>query len=502
MASLRDRTISGVFWSFLQQIGSKGVSLIATILLARILSPEDFGLIGMLVVFIEVSQTLINGGFSQALIQKRNVDEEDYSSVFYINLAVSILLYGILFVSAPLIAEFYKQPILIPMTRVLTLVFIINAFSYVQQARLAKAMRFKTLMFIHIPSTVISAIVAIVMALLGYGVWSMVMQQIIMRLAYTIQIWIYSKWKPLSTFNRQKARGLFSFGSRLMVSGVINSVYNNIYLIVIGKFFAVNTLGYYQNAKKLVDTPTTTLARVIKSVSFSAFSSVQEDNKALKQGYRRIIQQLLFWICPVLVLAAVLARPLFSFVLTDKWLPAVPFFQLICLWGILYPLNSFNIEIVNVKGRSDLTLKLQIIKKIIVTIGVFATIPFGIWALVIFQVVNGGIAYVINSYYSGQFIGYPIQEQILDILPIVLLSIVVGGIIFILNREVITFPEWLRVLLGFAIGMSLYGFVAWKRKFTPFEDFISIISEKFNLVAGGCPNGIIRKFITKRSRYE
>jgi O-antigen/teichoic acid export membrane protein len=476
--SLKDKTISGIFWSFLQQFGGRGISVLTTIFLARILTPKDFGLIGMLAIFIAVSQKLISGGFNTALVQKKNADEEDFSSVFYINLVVSGLIYIILFFGAPLISDFYHQPILTPMTRVLSLVFIINAFSYVQSARLRKAMQFKTLMIIHLPSIVISGAVALAMALKGFGVWSIVAQRITVRLAYAIQIWFYAKWKPLLTFNKEKAKGLFSFGSRLMASGILNTVYRNIYLIIIGKFFPVSVLGYYQTARKLEKTPTTTLANAVKSVTFPAFSSIQDDDKRLKQGYKKSIQQLFFWLCPAMVLAAALAVPLFRFVLTAKWLPAVPFFRLVCIIGIMRPLNSFNLDIVNVKGRSDLYLKLNIIKKVIVTIGIAVSIQLGLWPLLGFQAFFAIVRYGINSYYSGRFINYPLKEQIIDLLPTLMLSLTVGGVAFIVNHFIISWSDFLKLITGFGTGGGLYWLAAKWIRFDAYIDFEQIMKSK------------------------
>jgi len=448
------------------------------IILARILSPKDFGLIGMLTVFITLSQILINGGFNEALIQKKTTDNEDYSSIFYINLVISLLLYLILFFAAPLIAEFYHQPQLILLTRVLSLVFVFNSVAFVPRARITKELKFKILTIIQVPATVISAIIAIAMALLGFGVWSIVALQVVMRLVYAIHIWIYSKWVPLFSFNFKKVKSLFAFGGRLMFSDVLDGIYSNIYLIIIGKFFHVNILGYYQNARSLVFTPVNTFADVVKGVTFPAFSSIQEDNTRLKKGYKMSIQQLLFWTCFPMVLAGVLAVPLFRFILTDKWLPAVPFFRLICVSGIIMPLNTFNLNIVNVKGRSDLYLKLNIIKKILITIGIIATLPFGIWPLVTFQAFFSIVQYFINSYYSGKFIDYSINEQLKDVVPILCLSIVIGLVVFLLDWMIMGFPDVLRLLIGFGFGGTLYLLLAKKLNFEAYMDSRNILKFK------------------------
>lgn len=363
MPTLRDKTISGIFWSFLQKVGSRGISFIVMILLARLLTPEDFGLIGMLMIFIQISQAIVEGGFNLALIQKKNTDELDYSSVFWINLVISIILYSIVFFCAPYIADFYHQPVLSKLVQVLSLVFLINAFSIVQEAKLTKEIRFKTLMLIHIPSSIIGGGVSVVMAFMEFGVWSIVAFQLVSRMAYVIQIWIYAKWRPLFSFKWQRIKVLFSFGSKLLIAKITGVLYNNIFLVVIGRFYPASSVGYYQNSFNLVTVPSSTITSVLNGVTFSTFSSIQDDNKRLKAGYGKVMRQAFFWVCPAYIFAAVLAVPLFDFVFGSKWLPAVPYFRWLCIIGILAPLNTYNLNIVNVKGRSDIFLKLQLIRR-------------------------------------------------------------------------------------------------------------------------------------------
>lgn len=431
-------------------------------------------------IFIQVSQTLVQAGFNQALIQKKDTDEEDYSSVFWINLTVSIVIYGILFISAPWIADFYEQPVLAILTRTFSLVFVINAFSYVQEARMSKEMRFKTLTIIHIPSTILGGIVSIVMALLGYGVWSIIALQIVTRFSYAVQIWLYSRWKPLFSFNRKKAKKLFSFGSRLMISGVIDTLYQNIFIVIIGRFFPVSSVGYYQNANNLVRMPSSTFSSALVKVAFPAFSSIQDDDERIKKGYKTIMQQVLFWLCPAFVLVAVLAVPLFRFVFTEKWLPAVPYFRILCLVGILFPLQVYNLNIIKVKGRADLFLRLSIIKYVIMSIGLIIIIPYGIWALLFMQAASSMLAVILNSYYSGKLIRYAISEQLIDILPIFLLSLVVGALVFILNDFLVSFPDSIRVIIGLAFGSGIYIISARVIKLQPYIDFFEIWTNMIN----------------------
>lgn len=480
MIPLRIRTISGMFWSLLQNVGGRGISFVATVILARILTPEMFGLIGMLALFMQLSQTLVMAGFMEALIRKKDTDNVDYSSVFWLNFIVGLGIYAVLFFMAPFIADFYGQPVLIQLTRVLSLVFVINAFSYVQEARLRKEMRFKTLTIIHLPAVIIAGVTGIAMAFMGYGVWSLVVMELVSRLAYAIQIWIYAGWRPLFSFNSARAQILFSFGGKLMLSSILNSIYKNIYLVVIGKYFPLSSVGYYQTASKVVNTPSSTLSNALNSVAFPVFSTMQDDNKRLKEGYKRIIKQVIFWICPAFILAAVLAVPMFRFLFTEKWLPAVPYFRILCIVGILYPLNAYNLSIITVKGRSDLFLKLEIIKKVVTTLGIIVTIPFGIWALLIFQAMSSLFAYFLNSFYSGRFIQYKLLEQIEDILPTILLSIGIGGLVFFIDRVLGNYPDFIRLVTGFGMGCGSYLLIAKYFKFTSYLDLRYIFQTNFS----------------------
>ncbi len=479
MASLKDRTISGLFWSFLQKIGSSGISFVVMILLARLLAPVDFGLIGMLMIFIQISQAVVDGGFNLALIQKKETDEEDYSSVFFINLAVSFVLYFILFFTAPFIADFYSQPLLIELVRVLSLVFIFNAFSFVQEAKLTKEIKFKTLMLVNIPSTIFGGLIGVSMAFLGFGVWSIVALQLSTRLAYAIQIWLYSKWKPIFIFNIQRAKVLFSFGGKLFVSRVIGTIYNNVFLIVLGKFYPVSSVGYYQNANNLASVPASTIATVISGVTFSAFSEIQDDNIRLAQGYKRAIQQVFFWITPLYVLATVMAEPLFRFVFTEKWLPAVPYFQILCIVGVIGPLSTYNLNIVNVKGRSDIFLKLQLIRRSLTSIAiVFAVIYGDIMTLLIVQAASSVFAYVLFSSVAGRFINYGFIKQLKDLAGILFLSFFIGAIVLFIDYWIVDITDLLRLFIGFITGFSVYVMVVHHFKFESYIELKNIVQTK------------------------
>lgn len=480
MTTLEDRAISGIFWSFLQKIGSRGLSFIIVILLARLLTPKDFGLVGMLMIFIQISQAIVDGGFNLALIQKKNTDEEDYSSVFYLNLASGLLLYITLFFCAPLISAFYDQPLLIDLLRVLSLVFVINAFSFVQETRLTKEIQFKKLMIVHIPSTIIGGVVSIVMAFFGFGVWSIVAMQVVTRLAYAIQIWIRSKWKPLRSFNKKRVKSLFSFGGKLFIAKIVGTLYNNIFLVVLGKFYPISSVGYYQNSNNLATTPSNTISSVISSVTFPAFATIQDDDKLLKEGYKRAIQQVFFWITPIYVFAGVLAEPLFRFVFTAKWLPAVPYFQWLCVVAIFGSLSTYNLNIVNVKGRSDVFLRLQLIRRILTGVAIFFAIWYGgIMTLLMVQAASSVFSYVLFSNIAGRFINYSFKQQLFDISGILLLSLGIGSGILLMDHYFHNLVDILRLIIGFGVGFLIYGTLVHYLKLAPYLEFRHILQTKF-----------------------
>jgi len=440
----------------MQKFGAQGIFIIVNIILARLLTPDDFGLVGMLAIFIALSQVLSNAGFNTALIQKLNVNEQDYSSVFFINLFISILLYCLLFLLSPLISKFYHQPILVPLTRVLSLVFVINSFSYVQTAKLQRNVRFKTLMYINIPSTIIGGIISVAMAFLGFGVWSLVAMQLITNFSYAVQIWIYSKWKPKFEFNLQSVRELFSFGSKIALSNIIHFTYMNIYPVILGRCFPLSTVGYYQTASKFTMTPGDTVMIALKNAVFPIFSTLQNDNNNLKKSFRIGLRQVTFFLFPLFTLMGVLADPLIQFVFTKKWLPAVPYFRWLCIVAVFLPLSTYNTQLINVKGKSALYLRLNILEKSIFFIGIVLSIPFGISILLAVQAISAVMIYCINSFISTRLIEYSAIEQIGDILPSILLSLVIGLGIYFLDSQITGLSNLLRLFYGFILGGGTY----------------------------------------------
>jgi O-antigen/teichoic acid export membrane protein len=474
--SLKKTAMSGMVWTFTQQFGSQGITFVVSLVMARILEPAEFGLIGMISVFMALATSLVDSGMTQSLIRKSKPDQEDFSTVFFFNLGMSIFIYLLLFFCSPLIADFYDQPILTPIVRVYCLSFIINSFSAVQLTRLTKEMNFKMQMMVALPSILVSGLLGIALAYLDYGVWSLVWMGVFQSLFSSIQLWIRSGWAPSFVFNRAKFKEHFSFGYNLAISGILNTVFQNIYQIVIGRFFSPAQVGFFTRANALKQLPVVNISNTLNKVTYPLFASINNDDVRLKRVYRQIMQTVIFCLSPVLVFMGVVAEPLFRFLFTEKWLPAVPYFQVLCITGILFPIHSYNLSILKIKGRSDLFLRLEILKKVIISISIIISIRFGIMGLIWSQVVTNFIAFFINSYYTGKYINYPALSQLKDIMPAIILSFAVGMGIYALDYfALVTTADIVRITLGPALGLALYLAFSWLLKFDSYNDIKNIL---------------------------
>ncbi len=474
--SLRKQATSGLVWTFGQQFGSQIISFIVSLVLARLLLPEEFGLIGMIAVFISVGRALVDSGLTQSLIRSKELDQEDFSTVFYFNLAASVLIYILIFFGAPLVANFYDQSLLTPILRLYCITFIISAFSAVQLARLTQKLDFKTQTIIGIPSIIAGGIVGVVMAYFGYGVWSLIWNQIVTSIVSTIQLWIYSKWSPSLVFSFKKFKEHFNFGYKLTLVSLLDKIFNNIYVIVIGKYFAASQVGFYTRAQTTKQLPVQNISGALNKVTYPLFATIQDDDVRLKHVYRQLMQMVVFVIAPSMVLLAVIAEPLFVFLFTSKWIPAVPYFQILCGAGILYPIHAYNLNILKVKGRSDIVLRLEILKKIIIVIIIAVTIKYGIIALIYGQVFTSIIAFFINTYYTGKYINYTAWQQTRDVSPIILLAFAVGAIIFYLNDLIISNQlNIIKILFSGLLGVVLYLGTAYLLEFNSFKNLRKLI---------------------------
>lgn len=480
MNSLKVRAISSLFWSFTEQFSLQIIMFVVSVVLARMLLPEDFGLIAMPAVFLSIGMSLRDSGLSSSLIRTINPSDSDYTTVFYMNITLSILVYFLIFFTAPLIADFYQKPLLTEIVRVQSIIIIIGAISSIQHTRLTKSMSFKKQMSIQVPSVVISALFGIWFAYLGFGVWSLVYMNLIQYSVAALHFWISSDWRPSKNFDIKKMKEHLSFGSKITVSGILEVLYENFYTIIIGKYFGAALLGFYARAKSTQELPIKNSTAALNKVTYSLFCEIQDDDKRLKEIYSKIMQQILFWIIPTLIVAAIIAEPLFIFVFTEKWLPAVPIFQFLCFVGILSPLNIYNLSILKVKGRSDLYLITEIINKSYIVIFAIFLISFGLEALLYFQIVSTFISFLINSYISGKLISFGPIEQIKNIFPIFVVGLIMGVITLLLFQVIERYISYdlLQVIATSLIGFGVYFLLAMIFKLKPLDELILIISKK------------------------
>jgi teichuronic acid exporter len=477
--SLKQKTISGLFWSFTDSFASQGVQFFVGIVLARILSPRDFGLIGMLTIFIAVSQSFIDSGFTSALIRKNICTDDDYSTVFYYNIIVSLILYLLLFLFSNAISIFFKEPQLKFLIQVLGIGLIFNSLSIIQRTILTKELNFKLQMRISVIASIGSGVLAISMAYYRFGVWSLAVLTI-SRFGFTsFLFWIWSSWRPLRIFSKNSFNELFSFGSKILVSGLIDTLYRNVYYLIIGKFFSVVELGYYTRADQFQTLPSQNLNGVISRVSFPVLSNIQNDILQLKAAYKKLIKSTMLITFVLMLGLAAVAKPIVITLIGEKWLPSVIYLQMLCFVGMFYPLHALNLNMLQVKGRSDLFLRLEIIKTIIAIPTIIIGIFFGIKIMIVGMMVNTIIAYYLNSYWSGKLIAYPFFEQVKDILPAFCLALVINGLVFLVSIIINLSPVimlFLQILTG---AILTFGFC----ELLSFKDYLflkGILTDEFS----------------------
>ncbi len=429
-AGLRNTTVKGVGWSFADSILSQGIVFLVGIVLARLLSPEEYGLLGILMIFILISESIVNSGLSSALIRKQDATEQDYSTVFITNLLLSVVMYAVLFLCAPFISNFFDKPQLTLLLRVMGVIVIINAISLVPLTKLTKLVNFKSITFCSIASAIIAGIVGISMACMGYGVWSLVGQHLTRQLVYTIALWIANKWHPSWQFSVSSFKELWGFGWKLLASGLINTIWNEIYKVVIGKCYTPATLGQYTQAHFYADIFSRNMSNVIQRVSYPVLSQMQDEKERLKQAYRQVIKVTMLVTFVFMFGLAGCAKQFIFVLIGEQWLPCVGYLQILCFSMALYPLHAINLNMLQVQGRSDLFLKLEIIKKCIAVIPILLGIFIDIYWMLIGSVVVGWFAYYLNAFYSGPYLNYSVWAQIKDITPSLLLALGMGLIVF------------------------------------------------------------------------
>lgn len=475
--SLKSKTVKGTIWSSMERFSVQGIQFLVTIIMARMLTPSDYGLIGMLAIFIAISQSLIDSGFSQALIRKQDRTEIDNSTVFYFNIGVGIILYLILFLCAPLIASFYNEPILEPLTKVIGLGLVFNSLSVVQRALFTVKLDFKTQAKASLIGAIVSGAIGIYTAYAGYGVWSIVYLQISNYAITVLLLWIFSKWRPQWCYSWKSFKELFSFGSKLMLSGLLDTLFNNVYLLVIGKFFKASDLGYYTRAAQFSDFASANVTGIFQRVTYPVLCEIQNDDVRLHDAYQRMLRMSAFVIFPLMMGLAAVAKPMILTILTEKWLFSSVLLQILCFSYMWYPIHAINLNLLKVKGRSDLFLKLEIIKKIIGVIIICITVPFGLIAMCIGGIFSSIICLFINTRYTGMLINLGFLSQMKDLLPCLLLSLAMGAIVY----AVVTFipmPPVAALIVGIAVGIVFYTLSSKILRFPEFAEIRAMIHRK------------------------
>lgn len=455
--SLKQKTIKGLIWSFGDLVANQGIQFIIQIILARLLLPEHFGLVGMILVFIAISNTIIDGGISQALIREQKVNQTDYSTVFYFNLLMACAVYVALFSLAPFIGNFFDESQLVLILRILSLGLIINSFSIIQRVQLTKKLDFRKQTQISVAAGVLSGGIAIVFASLDFGVWAIIINNLSIQIIQGLLLWILNGWRPSLEFDYTSFKRLFNFGSKLLLASVISTIYSNLFYVLIGRMYSPGQLGYYTNAVKLSDTASQSLTIALQRVTYPVFSSIQDNQEILKYNFRRTIKITTFINFPMMAGLATVAPSLINLLFGDKWMAMVIYFQLLCLSGMLYHLHAINLNILQVKGRSDLFLQLSIIKKIIFTLLILLAIwsDRGIIGLIVASIIDSCIAFLINTYYSGKEISYSSFEQLRDIILISLNTLIMAITVYV---SASLLPDFLllKLLLQILLGCFVY----------------------------------------------
>ena len=444
-------------WTSIQKFVGMGISFISGIILARLLTPEDYGCIGMLAIFMLVANSFVDGGFASALIQKRRPSQEDYSTIFFFNLGMSLLMYTILFLCAPAISRFYKMPLLSPVLRVQGVVLIINAFSIIQSNQLRKQFRFKKLTVVTLVASIISISVTIFMAYKGFGVWSLVAMNILTALIPAIIYWLTNKWYPILVFSLTSFKELFNFGFFMFLSHLINTFCNNIQGLLIGRFYNPSTMGYYSKAKSTEELASTSIANIMGQVTYPLYAEYQNDKKMLANVIKRITSSVAYITFPMMFLLILLAKPIFVLLYSDRWLDSVPFFQILCIAGIAICLQGVNFQAIAAIGKSRVMFRWTLIKRgvgLCLVIGGLAA--WGIKGLLLGMVVQSWLIYFINAYLVDRYVEYRLYKQVKDLAPILFLGIIALAVSYVISFLLPPINMYLLAIIQLVVFLLIY----------------------------------------------
>lgn len=472
--SIKNQAVKGVAWSAVERFSVQGIQFVLGIFITRLIAPSEYGLIAMLSIFIALSNVFVNSGFSYALIQKKDRSEVDFSTVFYFNIVVSLLAYLVLYFCAPLIAAFYEQEQLISVLRWVGLGVIISAFSIVQQSKLTVEIDFRTQAKASLVAALVSGMGAVFLAYRGYGVWVLVFQTLANNFITTSLMWYYAKWRPLWVFSWESFRGLFSFGSKLLASGFLQTLYANLYSLVICKFYSASDVGYYNRAATLGPFPAINLSIVITRAIYPLQCRMQDEPQVLSRSFEQYLRMSCYVIFPLMIGLAVLAKPLVLLLLTEKWLAAAPLISIISLAYVTQPIQAINCQILNVMGRSDYFLRAEVIKKVVAIALLVVALPFGVemlcWSIALYDVAD----VIIIIYYSRRVISTGYYAQFRSLFPVLLLGVVMGGVVFFVSSCFEGSLVW-QLVLGFLSGVVSYVLMSWVFRFGEFRELLSIV---------------------------
>ena len=479
MASgLREKTISGMLWNAMERFGSSLFLFISNLVLARLLSPNDFGAIAMLRVFISLSEAIVDAGFGNALIQKQDVDQRDCSTIFVWNICFAAILYALLFFSAPAIAGFYKISILKDVLRVQGLVVLLNSLVLVHIALLKKQLNFKKMAKISLLAIIFGTLAGIIAAFYGAGVWSLVLKLLLTAIVQVFCYYGIKCWTPSLTFDYFRFKSMFRFGGFIFVTRMLNTIYCNILSLIIGKCFNVATLGYYNQARKLEDIPRSTLASVVTNVTFSAFSQINNDIPRLREAASKCMRSMSFIAVPLTFGAIVVAKPLLVVLFTTKWIQSVSYFQVLCFGGIVMTPLELNAEILNAIGKSNIAFKIRLIQRLAGICLIAMGIRFGMEGLLAAYVIGHYLCFVFAGVYTGKYIGYGLLMQVKDLLPFVLVSIVSAVIAFIPLRVATSVDDFWMFLLQTLLFVTVYFGISLFLRFKEMSTYIEIIKRR------------------------
>lgn len=455
MTSNREKAIHGISWSFIDNIGNKVLQFFVGIVMARLLTPHDYGVLGMVTVFVSFSHIFIDSGFSQSLVIRKNCKREEYSTVFFFNFAMGLMIYGIFYATSPLIADFFKVPELSSLIRVFSLTVVISSTSLVQRIQMSKSIDFRSQAIISSASTIISSIVGISLAWNGMGIWSLIIRMLVESVISASMYWAFGGFRLAIVFDTKAFREMFAFGSKMLFSGIIDRGYEEMYKVVIGKFFRVEDLGFYQRAIQFSEIPSSGFTSIIQRVSSPVLAQLEPDR--VKPAYRKLIKSITLVVFAMMIGLAATAKNIVLVLLGSKWIEVVPYLQLLCLSTVLYPLHALNLEIIWVRGFSGLFLRLEIIKKLIALPIIFVGIFYGIFPMLVGMIVVSVLAYFVNSFYSGRLVDYPVTEQIKDLLPLSSLVATMGICVWTLGFIPLESHLLLAIQLftGIAVVMGL-----------------------------------------------